>query len=175
MKSWKEQRKKPLNTILFFVLLSIFLLLYSNILTSDEMVFKFKSPSFSGINTSQHYLTIENLETSRKKALEDAAKAEERRLKNELNNTAVEIFRKNLETLFYSTLATQIIDNIFGVKDDQQNDGSTIIDGYKIVWTSTDEYDDDDGITVKITNLATGEVTYDYTFPFQEALPDDDD
>ena len=85
------------------------------------------------------------------------------------------LLRKNLETLFYSTLATQIIDNIFGVKDDQQNDGSTIIDGYKIVWTSTDEYDDDDGITVTITNLATGEVTYDYTFPFQEEVPDDDD
>ena len=38
-----------------------------------------------------------------------------------------------------------------------------------------DEYDDDDGITVKITNIATGEVTYDYTFPYQEELPDDDD
>ena len=92
-----------------------------------------------------------------------------------MNNTVIEIFRKNLETLFYSTLSTQIIDNIFGVKDDQQNAGSTIIDGYKIVWTSTDEYDDDDGITVKITNISTGEVTYDYTFPYQEELPDDDD
>ena len=167
-----KNENKPFAII---IALGVLALVISLALEASPLVFSFKSPSFSGAGQSSHYLTIENLETSRKKALEDAAKAEERRLKNELNNTAVEIFRKNLETLFYSTLATQIIDNIFGVKDDQQNDGSTIIDGYKIVWTSTDEYDDDDGITVTITNLATGEVTYDYTFPFQEELPDDDD
>jgi len=167
-----KNENKPFAII---IALGVLALVISLALEASPLVFSFKSPSFSGAGQSSHYLTIENLETSRKKALEDAAKAEERRLKNELNNTAVEIFRKNLESLFYSTLATQIIDNIFGVKDDQQNDGSTIIDGYKIVWTSTDEYDDDDGITVKITNIATGEVTYDYTFPFQEELPDDDD
>ena len=157
------------------ILSSLILLLWSGSLIASPIVFHFNSPSFSGIGQSSHYLTVENLETSRKNIIEAEKKAEERRLQNELNNTAIEIFRKNLETLFYSTLATQIIDNIFGVKDDQQNDGSTIIDGYKIVWTSTDEYDDDDGITVKITNIATGEVTYDYTFPYQEELPDDDD
>tara|TARA_Y100001949_G_scaffold156367_1_gene145199 strand:+ start:296 stop:730 length:435 start_codon:yes stop_codon:yes gene_type:complete len=142
---------------------------------ASQLTFQFHSPSFSGIGQSSHYLTIENLERSRKQTIIDKADAEQRRLDNELKNTAIEIFRKNLETLFYSTLSTQIIDNIFGVKDDQQNAGSTIIDGYKIVWTSTNEYDDDDGITVKITNIATGEVTYDYTFPYQEELPDDDD
>ena len=157
------------------ILSSLILLLWSGSLIASPIVFHFNSPSFSGIGQSSHYLTVENLEASRKNTIEAEKKAEERRLQNELNNTVIEIFRKNLETLFYSTLATQIIDNIFGVKDDQQNDGSTIIDGYKIVWTSTDEYDDDDGITVKITNIATGEVTYDYTFPYQEELPDDDD
>ena len=157
------------------ILSSLILLLWSGSLIASPIVFHFNSPSFSGIGQSSHYLTVENLETSRKNIIEAEKKAEERRLQNELNNTAIEIFRKNLETLFYSTLATQIIDNIFGVKDDQQNDGSTIIDGYKIVWTSTDEYDDDDGITVKITNISTGELTYDYTFPYQEELPDDDD
>ena len=149
--------------------------LRSDPVEASPLVFNFKSPSFNGVGQSSHYLTIENLEKSRKDAITAKAESEERRLQNELNNTAIEIFRKNLETLFYSTLSTQIIDNIFGVKDDQQNAGSTIIDGYKIVWTSTNEYDDDDGITVKITNIATGEVTYDYTFPYQEELPDDDD
>ena len=27
---------------------------------ADEMVFKFKSPSFNGVGTSSHYLTIQN-------------------------------------------------------------------------------------------------------------------
>lgn len=157
------------------ILSSLILLLWSGSLIASPIVFHFNSPSFSGIGQSSHYLTVENLETSRKNAIIAKAESEERRLQNELNNTAIEIFRKNLETLFYSTLSTQIIDNIFGVKDDQQNDGSTIIDGYKIVWTSTDTYDDEDGITVKITNISTGELTYDYTFPYQEELPDDDD
>ncbi len=38
---------------------------------ADELVHKFKSPSFSGIGTSSHYLTIENQEFSRKKAVAD--------------------------------------------------------------------------------------------------------
>ena len=167
-----KNENKPFAIIIGLGLLA---LIVSLALEASPIVFHFNSPSFSGIGQSSHYLTIENLEKSRRDAITAKAESEERRLQNELNNTAVEIFRKNLETLFYSTLATQIIDNIFGVKDDQQNDGSTIIDGYKIVWTSTDEYDDDDGITVKITNIATGELTYDYTFPYQEEAPDDDD
>ena len=38
-------------------------------LLADEMVHKFKSPSFSGVGTSSHYLTIENQETNRKQAI----------------------------------------------------------------------------------------------------------
>ena len=135
---------------------------------ASPLVFQFHSPSFSGVGQSSHYLTIENLEKSRKQAIIDKAKAEERRLDNELKNTAIEIFRRNLESLFYSNLANQILDNIFGEDDDQQNDGQTIIGDYKVVWTSTDDPDDVVGVTVKITNTTTGEVLYEYGFPYQE-------
>ena len=134
---------------------------------ASSIVFQFHSPSFSGVGQSSHYLTIENLEKSRKDAITAKAEAEERRLENELKNTAIEIFRKNLETLFYSTLATQIIDNVFGTKDDQQNDGTTTIDGYKVVWTSTDDPDDTVAVTLKITD-SDGKVIYEYGFPYQE-------
>ena len=136
---------------------------------ASPLVFQFHSPSFSGVGQSSHYLTIENLEKSRKQAIIDKAKAEERRLDNELKNTAIEIFRRNLESLFYSNLANQILDNIFGEDDDQQNDGQTIIGDYKVVWTSTDDPDDVIGVTVKITNTTTGEVIYEYGFPYQES------
>ena len=135
---------------------------------ASPLVFQFHSPSFSGVGTSSHYLTIENLEKSRKQAIIDKAKAEERRLDNELKNTAIEIFRRNLESLFYSNLANQILDNIFGEDDDQQNDGETVIGDYKVVWTSTDDPDDVVGVTVVITNTTTGEVVYEYGFPYQE-------
>ena len=140
---------------------------------ASSLVYTFNSPSFSGIGQSSHYLTIENLEKSRKDAIIAKAEAEERRLENELKNTAIEIFRKNLETLFYSTLATQIIVNVFGIKDDEQNDGVTTIDGYKVVWTSTDDPDDATGVTIKITDAA-GNVIYSYGFPYKEGNSDDD-
>ena len=136
---------------------------------ASPIVFQFHSPSFSGIGTSSHYLTIENLEKSRRQALIDKEEREQRLLENELKNTAIEIFRRNLETLFYSNLANQILDNIFGEDDDQQNNGETVIGDYKVVWTSTDDPDDVAGVTVVITNATTGEVIYEYGFPYQEA------
>ena len=135
----------------------------------SPLVFQFHSPSCSGIGQSSHYLTIENLEKSRKQALIDKADPEERRLENELKNTAIEIFRRNLESMFYTGLASQIINNIFGEDGDKQTDGRTTIDGYKVVWTSTDDPDDVVGVTVKITNTTTGEVLYEYGFPYQES------
>ena len=144
------------------------IILWAKMTYASPLVFQFHSPSFSGIGQSSHYLTIENLEKSRKQAILDKADAEQRRLDNELKNTAIEVFRRNLESLFYTKLASQILDNIFGEDDDQQNDGETTIDGYKVVWTSTDDPDDTIGVTLKITNVSTGEVLYEYGFPYQE-------
>ena len=42
---------------------------------ADQIVHKFKSPSFSGIGTSSHYLTIENQEFNRKEAIREEIKA----------------------------------------------------------------------------------------------------
>ena len=135
---------------------------------ASSLTFSFHSPSFSGVGTSSHYLTIENLEKSRKQSLIDKADAEERRLENELKNTAIEVFRRNLESLFYTSLAGQIIDNIFGEDCDKQEDGRTTIDGYKVIWTSTGTQDDEDGVSVIIRDQFTNEVIWVYTFPFQE-------
>ena len=154
------------------ILSSLILLLWSGSLMASQLTFQFHSPSFSGIGQSSHYLTVENLEKSRKDAIIAKAEAEERRLDNELKNTAIEVFRRNLETLFYSTLAGQIIDNVFGIKDDEQNDGETIIDGYKVVWTSTDDENDAVGVTLKITDAA-GNLIYSYGFPYKEGNSDD--
>ena len=153
--------------MLGIALVAILLLIWS-VAQASSLVYTFNSPSFSGIGQSSHYLTIENLEKSRRDAIIAKAEAEERRLENELKNTAIEVFRRNLESLFYTNLANQILDNIFGEDTDQQNDGQTVIGGYKVVWTSTDDPDDVVGVTVKITNESTGEVLYEYGFPYQE-------
>ena len=155
--------------IVLYTALAIFLgAWWADTVWGSSLTFSFHSPSFSGVGTSSHYLTIENLEKSRKQSLIDKADAEERRLENELKNTAIEVFRRNLESLFYTSLAGQIIDNIFGEDGDKQEDGRTTIDGYKVIWTSTGTQDDEDGVSVIIRDQFTNEVIWVYTFPFQE-------
>ena len=54
---------------------------------ASPIVFTFNSPSFSGVGQSSHYLTIENLEKSRRDAIIAKAEAEERRLENAVSYT----------------------------------------------------------------------------------------
>ena len=157
------------NKILLGICLVAVLLLIWSIGQASPLVFSFNSPSFSGIGQSSHYLTIENLEKSRKQALIDKAEAEERRLENELKNTAIQIIRRNLESMFYTALASQIIDNVFGEDGDKQTDGRTTIDGYKVIWTVSDTQDDENGTNVWIRDELTNEIIWKYTFPFQES------
>ena len=61
-----------------FIILSILSIgLFVASLSADEMTHKFKNPSFSGIATSSHYLTIENQEFNRKEAIREEIKAYE--------------------------------------------------------------------------------------------------
>jgi hypothetical protein len=52
------------KVIIGFIIISI--LFFTTAVYSDQIVHKFKSPSFNGEATSSHYLTIENQEHSRK-------------------------------------------------------------------------------------------------------------
>ena len=163
-------RNKIIVGIALIVLLGVvWAFLRSDPAEASPLVFSFNSPSFIGIGQSSHYLTIENLEKSRKQALIDKAEAEERRLENELKNTAIQIFRRNLESMFYTALASQIIDNVFGEDGDKQTDGRTTIDGYKVIWTVSDTQDDENGTNVWIRDELTNEIIWKYTFPFQES------
>ena len=56
----------------------LFSVLFASFAQADEMVHKFKSPSFSGIGTSAHYLTIENQEFNRKEAIKAEIRREEK-------------------------------------------------------------------------------------------------
>ena len=156
MKDWWEYKKRQLNTIIFFVLLVICLLLFSNFVFTDEMVFKFKSPSFSGFNTSQHYLTIENQEHTRKKTLLEEIKALAEELEREENNTTLSRFIRNLESRVYAQLSRQLVENLFG--ETASKEGSIELEGNTIEYES-----DDETITLTITD-EEGHVTV-ITFP----------
>ena len=135
------------NNQFVLIVVGIFLLLtVSQNVWGDELVHKFKNPSFSGIGTSAHYLTIENQEKSRRDALEDKIEAELKAQQRELENTTLAKFIRNLESRIYAQLSKQLVDNMFGNETDV-NSGSFELEGNLIDY-SRGQQCDEDGICV---------------------------
>ena len=103
-------------------------------LQADQITFKFKSPSFSGINTSSHYLTIENQEHMRKMTIKEEIKALQDELERDAENTTLARFIRNLESRIYAQISRQIVEAMFG--EEQSTEGSFELEGniisYKI-------------------------------------------
>ena len=156
MKSWKAYKMRQIKTILIFIIVISVLFFFPAFLLGDEMVFKFKSPSFSGLNTSQHYLTIENQQFSRKQAIEDDKQALLDEAEREANNSTLARFIRNLESRVYAKLSSQLVESLFG--ENPQTSGSIELEGNTIEYEVDDEY-----ITLTVTD-ENGETTT-ITFP----------
>ena len=130
----------------------ISLLLVGGFIYTDEIKFQFKNPSFSGIGTSSHYLTIDSQEMTRKEAIEAEIKALQEQLERDAENTTLARFIKNFESRIYAQLSRQLVDQLFG--ENPAESGSFQLFDNLITWTS-------DGITITMTifNEATGETT----------------
>ena len=104
--------------------------------SASEITFEFGSPSFSGQGKSSHYLTIENIEKTRKDAIKAAEKAAKEKAEQDAKNTAVAKFKANLESRFYTALAKQITTNVFGADGLQQDSGTftSPIGGEVVTW-----------------------------------------
>ena len=112
---------------------------------TDEIVFKFKSPSFSGVGASSHYLTIQNQEFNRKEALKAEIKALQDQIERDKENTTLARFIRNLESRIYAQLSRQLVENLFG--ETPSDNGVLELEGNRI------EYSVVDGIiTLKITD-----------------------
>ena len=116
-----------------------------NNLAADEMVHKFKSPSFNGNNTSSHYLTIENQEFNRKMTIKEELKALQEQIKRDKENTTLARFIRNLESRIYAE----------GTIELEGNTISYISDGDIITLTITDA----DG-NVTVIQLPIGSFTF---------------
>ena len=119
---------------------------------ADEIKFEFKSPSFSGIGTSAHYLTIENQEFTRSEAirLDLEAKLEEKL--REKNNSLLERWKNNLQSRILSNISRQITESLFS--DDPQMTGSFVLFDNVISWDSDGTF-----ITLSIYNTLDGTTT----------------
>tara|TARA_R100000152_G_C6757755_1_gene181609 strand:+ start:738 stop:1229 length:492 start_codon:yes stop_codon:yes gene_type:complete len=129
----------------FCIYLIIFLFILSAKLYADEILYKFKSPSFSGINTSSHYLTIENQEATRKQAIKDEIEAYKDELAREADNTTLARFIRNLESRIYAQLSRQMVEQLFG--ETPQTSGTLELEGNTIEYKVENEL-----ITLTITD-----------------------
>jgi len=117
------------------ILLFLFMITSVN---ASEIVFDFTIPSFEGTGKSSHYLTIENIEKTRKDAIKAAEKAAKEKAEQDAKNTAIAKFKANLESRFYTALAKQITTNVFGADGLQQDSGTftSPIGGEVVTWTT---------------------------------------
>ena len=120
------------------IILTIATLFLHTSLFASELTFKFGSPSFSGNGKSSHYLTIENIEKTRKDAIEAQKKADAKAAQAEIDALPINKFKANIEARFYTALAKQITDNVFGTDGLQQDSGTftSPIGGEVVAWTT---------------------------------------
>lgn len=100
---------------------------------AEPIVHGFKNPSFSGVGTGAHYLTVENQEHGRKKAIKDALEAAERAAEREASNSTLAKFIRNLESRIYAQLSKQLVDNMFS-NDNAVRFGSFVLEGSTVTY-----------------------------------------
>src|SRR5210317_1190243 len=97
-----HEKEKKVRKITDYIVVAIviafwFLVLGTAVVNATELVHKFKSPSFSGIGTSSHYLTIENQEKSRRDKIAQDIEDRIAKAEREADNTTLAKFLRNVE------------------------------------------------------------------------------
>ena len=134
----------------------LFLGILASHLNADQIVHKFKSPSFNGIGTSSHYLTIENQEYTRKLTIKEEIKALQDEIKREKENSTLARFMRNLESRVYAELSRQLVNNLFG--ETPQSSGTITLEGNTIEYTS-------DGVTLTLKITESDGTVTEITIP----------
>jgi hypothetical protein len=152
MRRKDSKSRKLLSGVIALALLIVAFLFFTGKIEADEIKFGFKNPSFSGVGTSSHYLTIDSQEMSRKEAIAAEIKALKEAAERDAENSTLARFIKNFESRVYAQLSRQLVDQLFG--ENPATEGSFMLFDNLITWTS-----DGISITMTIFNEATGETT----------------
>ena len=146
-----ELEKYRLTVSLVFIGFILFFGIIVINLKADTITHKFKNPSFSGIGTSSHYLTIENQEFNRKMSIKEEIKAIQEQLERDKENTTLARFIRNLESRIYAQLSRQLVENLFG--ETPSTEGTLTLEG------NTIQYSIKDGLITLIITDENGNVT----------------
>ena len=133
----------------------ISLLILATTANATEIVHKFGNPSFSGINQSAHYLTIDEQERTRKEKIRADAQEALEEAQREAENTTLAKFLRNLESRIYSTLAKDISESLFNYDNPASAEnpiyGEIELEGNIIQWLNNGTT-----ITLTIIEMADG-------------------
>ena len=146
-----EQEKDTVIKIVVVIGITLFVAIFVQNVKADTITHKFKNPSFSGINTSSHYLTIENQEFNRKMSIKEEIKAIQEQLERDKENTTLARFIRNLESRIYAQLSRQLVENLFG--ETPSTEGTLTLEG------NTIQYSIEDGVITLIITDENGNVT----------------
>jgi curli production assembly/transport component CsgF len=126
-----------------------------------ELVHQFNSPAFSGQGYSNHVLTIEQLEATRRKAIADAQKSAQEKAERDAKNTNLAKFLVNVESRIYAQLSKQLADAMFaegsastGSLDFQGTNISYVKTGTDVTLTITEANGNRTDITVPLSSFA---------------------
>jgi hypothetical protein len=128
------------TSLKMMLVVSILSLLQSNSsILASELVHEFGNPAFSGNGYSQHVLSVDQLQSQRKKANEDEAKSAAAAAERDEKNKTVNKFIANVESRIYANLSKQLVDNMFGTSCDSSTttcptSGTAEIEGASIYW-----------------------------------------
>tara|TARA_Y100000310_G_scaffold132609_1_gene131610 strand:- start:906 stop:1370 length:465 start_codon:yes stop_codon:yes gene_type:complete len=150
-----------------FLITILAVLSICSVVNASELGFKFDSPSFSGEGKSSHYLTVENIEKTRKDAIKAAEKAAADKVIADAKSTAIAKFKANVEARFYTALAKQLTDNVFGTDGLQQDSGTftSPVGGEVVTWATTTTGSND---TVSVTVTETDGTVTTFTMPKED-------
>ncbi|AGE60348.1 curli production assembly/transport component [Pelagibacter phage HTVC008M] len=125
--------KSTLKSVLGVTLLCTILTSTS---TSSEIVHEFKNPAFSGNGYSSHVLSVEQLQSNRKKQVADDAKSAASATERAEKNKTINKFIANVESRIYANLSKQLVDNMFGESctGTCPTSGTADIEGSTIYW-----------------------------------------
>ena len=137
LKRRKEEAEKD-KLILFVMAVGVALIIgiFTQNVKADQMTHKFKSPSFSGENTSSHYLTIDNVEYTRKMSIKAELKALQDEIERDKENTTLARFIRNLESRIYAQLSRQLVEALFG--ETPSDNGTIELEGNTITYSVLD-------------------------------------
>ena len=139
----KKEENRPdeilvLSAMVLTLLVFFTAIFFSNDAEGSPIVHEFKNPSFSGVGTSAHYLTIDEQEKKRRDELAEKIQSELEEIEREIENSTLNKFLNNLQSRIFSNLSRDISDMLF---DEDGGTGGTIeLEGNQISFSNDGEY-----------------------------------